>query len=333
MSKKRITATLLIASLLSACSTVAPSNKAESAQATCKNSPSQKHIYTSKTEKTEEKLIVWSIPVESEFNAIYGIQKLTFDKSTSVKVPNLDIKILGKAKNIEYEAEVDKVSQVKIYEAEPVFTAVVSTILLGAPLLFLPGKMADQAFGCTDVISSKLVPSETNRMPTGKEQWVDYSPKYVRLKLMGINANPVEKTVTINNGIASIKLEDYVSWKNASSQVNIKVVCLSCTNLRNEDLALSYLDNSDIVLDVGQIRSAEAANKKKIDDAVKAAKQQADGDRAKAAERAAQAKAESAAKAQATEQKILDKYKEKCTNLGFTVGTDAFGKCVLQLTK
>jgi septal ring factor EnvC (AmiA/AmiB activator) len=53
----------------------------------------------------------------------------------------------------------------------------------------------------------------------------------------------------------------------------------------------------------------------------------------KATDRAAQVKVETASKAQAAEQKILDQYKEKCSNLGFKVGTDAFGKCVLQLTK
>lgn len=330
---QRIILIFLVVSILNACSTVAPSNKAESSQASCKNRPSQKHIYTSKTEKTNDKVLVWSIPTESEINAVFGIQKLSFDKPATAKIPYLDIKINGKAKNIEFEAEVDKVSQVKVYEAEPLSTAVATTILLGLPLLFMPGKITDEAFGCTDVMSSKLIPSEINRTPTGKEQWVDYSPNYITLRFVGINAAPIEKTLSVKDGIASFRLEDYVSWKNASNQLNIKVTCLSCKNLKDEESGILYSESMDIALDVNQIRVAEAANKKKQEDAAIMAKQKADEDRAKAADRAAQAKSEAIAKAQAAEQKFLDQYKEKCSNLGFKVGTDAFGKCVLQLTK
>jgi hypothetical protein len=154
MSNKRIIAILLIASLLSACSTVAPSNRAESALATCKNSPTKKHTYTSRTKKTNEKTIVWSIPpAESENKAAYGIQRLSFYRIPTAKVPHLEVLLLGKAKSIEYEAQVEKISQVKVYEAEPGATAFATTVFLGLPLVFFPGKMVDEAFGCTDEMS------------------------------------------------------------------------------------------------------------------------------------------------------------------------------------
>lgn len=333
MFNKRIIAVLLIASLFSACASRAPSNSTQTDSGRCQNSSSTKYTFKSRIAETDEKNLVWDISVESENTATFGIQQLSFDRTSASKIPYLDIKMAGKAKNIEYEAKVDKHIEEKVFEAGPGSTAFATTILLGLPLVFAPGWVADNALGCSQELSSKLVPSKTNRVPTGKEQWGAYSPNYVRFKFIGINTDPVEKTISVKNGVASFKLEDYVSWKNSSSQVNIKVVCLSCVNLRNEELGITYSDTMNIVLDVGQIRSAEAANKKKIDDAAIAAKQKADEDRAKAAERATQAKSESIAKAQAAEQKSLDQYKEKCSNLGFKVGTDAFGKCVLQLTK
>ena len=212
--------------------------------------------------------------------------------------------------------------------------------MLGLPLLFAPAKTFDNAFGCTEELSSKLTPSQTDRVPTANEQWTDYSPSSVRLQITTSDSSPLEQDLKVINGTASVRLEDYINLKNAKGQVNIKVLCLTCKNLNNDDLGVSYSDLKEIVLDVSQIRAIELANKKKLDDAAMVAKQKAEEDRLraveerqKAADRAAQAKLDAAAKAQAAEQKILDQYKEKCTNLGFKVGTDAFGKCVLQLTK
>lgn len=336
MFTKRIIAALLIASLFSACASRAPSNSSKG----CQNTSSTKSTYTARDEITEEKMLVWDMPIEAENNAVYGIQGLSFDKVPSARVPYLEVKLFGKVKNIEYQARVYKHIEALTYESSPGIAAITTTILVGLPLIFAPGWVADKALGCSEERSSQLVPSKTDRVPTGNEKWVDYAPKSVRLSIAVGEDAPLDREFEVKSGSALINLENYVNLKNAKNQLNIKVQCLTCKNLRNEDLGLSYSHTKDILLDVGQIRSAEAANKKKLDDAAIAAKQRADEDRAKAleekqkaADRAAQAKVESVAKAQAAEQKILDQYKEKCTNLGFKVGTDAFGKCVLQLTK
>jgi len=327
---KKLISLLVISSISSACV----------AQSTCKNSPGTGYSISSRIKKTDEKRLVWDIPEESKLNATYGIANLNFYKVPTSKIPYLDIVVLGKAKSIEYEANVDNILEEKVYDARPGSTIIGTTILLGLPLLFFPGKTFDNAFGCTEEISSKLTPSQTDRVPTGNEQWVDYSPSSVRLQITTSDSPPLEQDLKVTNGTATVRLEDYINLKNAKGQVNIKVLCLTCKNLNNDNLGLSYSDQKEIVLDVSQIRAIESANKKKLDDAAMVAKQKAEEDRLRAADerqkvadRAAQAKLDAAAKAQAAEQKILDQYKEKCSNLGFKVGTDAFGKCVLQLTK
>jgi hypothetical protein len=340
MYNKKIIAVILIASFFSACASRAPSNSTKTDSGRCQNSKSANYTYNDRVEKTEEKMLVWEVPVESKNIAVYGIQKLSLDKSPTARVPYLDVKILGKVKSIEYEARVDKHIQEKVIEARPISSILATGVLLGLPLIFAPGTVADMTLGCSEQLSSKSVPSQTDRTPTGKEQWVDYTPTTMGLRVVIGDATPIEKDFKFSNGSATIPLADYVNLDKEKAQINIKVECVTCKNLRNDDLGISYLDSKDIILDVNQLRAAEAASKKKLENAVIAAKQKADEDRAraleekqKAADRAVQAKAESVAKAQAAEQKILDQYKEKCTNLGFKVGTDAFGKCVLQLTK
>jgi hypothetical protein len=326
----RFISILLISSISSICI----------AQSSCKNSPGTGYSFKSRIEKTDDKKLVWDVPFESKREATYGIANLSFFKAPSSNIPQLDIALLGKVKNIEYEANVEKVIEERIYDASPGATLFTTTILFGLPLIFSPGKTFDNAFGCTEEVSSKFTTSQTDRVSTGKEEWVDFSPDSARLKITTSEGSSFEQVLSFKGGTASVKLEDYINLRNSKGQVDIKVTCLTCTNLKNDDLSLTFLDSKDIVLDVNQIRAVEAANKKILDDAAMAAKKKADVDRVKAleekqkaAERAAQAKAESVAKAQAAEQKILDKYKEKCSDLGFKVGTDAFGKCVLQLTK
>jgi hypothetical protein len=326
----KILSILLISSISSVCI----------AQSSCKNSPGTGYSFKSRIEKTDDKKLVWETPFESKREATYGIANLSFFKAPSSNIPYLDIALLGKVKNIEYEANVEKVIEEKIYDARPGGTLIGTTILLGLPLIFSPGKTFDNAFGCTEEVSSKLITSQTDRVPTGKEEWVDFSPSSARMRITTSEGSSFEQLMMIKDGVVSVKLEDYINLRKSKDQVNIKVLCLTCTNLKNDSLGLTFSDSKDIILDVNQIRAIEAANKKKLDDAAMAAKKKADEDRVKAleerqkaADRALQAKAESVAKAQAAEQKILDRYKEKCSDLGFKVGTDAFGKCVLQLTK
>jgi hypothetical protein len=325
----RFISILLISSISSVCI----------AQSLCKNSPSAKYSFKTRIEKTNDKKLVWDATYESKRQATYGIANLSFYKAPSSNTLYLDVALLGKVKNIEYEANVEKVIEEKIYEASPGGTLIGTTILLGLPLIFSPGKTFDNAFGCTEEVSSKFTASQTNRVPTGNEEWADFSPDSVRLRITTSEGSSFEESLTTIGGTISVKVEDLILSK-SKGLVNIKVLCLTCTNLKNDDLGVTFLDSKNIVLDLNQIRAVEAENKKKLDVAAMAAKKKADEDRArmleerkKATDRAAQAKAESLAKAQAAEQKILDSYKEKCSKLGFKIGTDAFGKCVLQLTK
>lgn len=339
MSKK-IISILVAVTFLGACASRSPSNSSKSNPGRCQNSAATKYTYENRIEKTDLRFKVWEVSETEKQNATYGISNLRFDSSSGANIPLLIVPVEGNAKSTEYDAEVDRHVQVKVYESRPISTTLATGVLLGLPLVFAPGWVADSGLGCSEEISTKTVPSTENREPTGKQAWVDFKPSDIRLKIDGIDSSPIVKYFAVNEGAAAINLREFINLKNPKGQINIRVQCLSCVKLRNDDLGTSYSDSQEIILDLNKLRAIEAANKKKIDDAARAAKQKADDERArailekqKAAEKAAQVKADAALKAQAAEQKALDIYKDKCSKLGFKEGTDSFGKCVLQLTR
>ena len=266
----------------------------------------------------------------------------------------------------EYETNKEKVSKLRV---NPGSGAVgkLGTLIFSPFYILSPREWASNMVGCSDEISSVTQLNKANQKPTGEKFVVeDYFPnKTIRLKIEA-NGKSFEQSVSLQDkqasyfvGLGSYDDQDLVSFlkhNQKADKAELSISCaIDCDEFSSGDdpnvtfskkitiqanLSEAYRGYSEYIQSIKR----DAADKRKIkqEEEVRllAAKQKAIDDANKvqiakqiAADRAAQAKADSVAKAQAAEQKILDQYKEKCSNLGFKVGTDAFGKCVLQLTK
>lgn len=296
----------------------------------CKNTPSAKSTYRTRYEDLEETMLVW----------VEDPNKLTaLSISNTELIPNLGsdlayikVNFIGLKKIHEYEAKARLEIEERIFEASPVSTLLGNTILLGLPLILGPGKQLDNAFGCTETISQKLVPSTDNRTFTGSTKWIEFYPREVYLSISGLTKEPVVKFFSIDKNDISIVLRDFIDIKKSKDILNIQIECMAC-NEPEPNLINGFRNKINLDLNLRPI-------KKVIEDSERAVRQKAEEERAKAlaekqrvAEKASQARAEASAKAQAAEQKTLDLYKDKCSKLGFKEGTDSFGKCVLQLTR
>ena len=265
----------------------------------------------------------------------------------------------------EYETNKEKVSKLRVNPGSGA-AGKLGTLIFSPFYIFSPKEWANNMVGCSDEISSVTQLNKANQKPTGEKLVVeDYFPnKTIRLKIEANGKSfehPVklqDKQVSYFVGLAydDQDLVSFLKYNQKADKAELSISCaLDCDEFSSGDnpnltfskkitiqanLSEAYRGYSEYIeslrrdaADKRKIKQEEearllAAKQKAIDDANKAqiAKQIA-------ADRAAQAKADSVAKAQAAEQKILDQYKEKCSNLGFKAGTDAFGKCVLQLTK
>ena len=296
----------------------------------CKNSSNAKSTYRTRYEDMEENMLVWD--EHSGESTALSITNAQLIPNLSADLAYIKIDFIGLKKTHEYEAKARLQIEERVIEARPVGTLLANTILFGLPLLFGPGEQVDKAFGCTEFVSEKLIPSTSDRVVTGSTKWTEFYPRQVYLKITGLTKMPIEKFFSIDKNDISIILKEFIDIKNSKDNLNVQIECVAC-NEPEPNLINSFRNKINLDLNLRPI-------KKVLEDSERVVRQRAEEERSKAVaekqramERAAQAKAEASAKAQAAEQKTLDLYKDKCSNLGFKVGTDAFGKCVLQLTK
>jgi hypothetical protein len=266
----------------------------------------------------------------------------------------------------EYEANKEKVSQLIVYEPQKNKGG---TLLLTPLFILNPGLYSDKMFGCSEEQSSTTRLNTDTEKPTGKSEVVyDFLPlsQHVTLKIESNGKSMILSRIIMNKGmVESIDLREsfaipqvaeFIKANQKAGIVDITVSCLKeCSDYDDKNnQELSFKKSISFKSDLGELfksysnylgyqrEIANAQKKAQIEAEARriAAKQRAEEDRIKAQEekqkaidRANQAKLDAATRAQAAEQKSLDQFKEKCANLGFKTGTDAFGKCVLQLTK
>ena len=269
----------------------------------------------------------------------------------------------------EYETNKEKVTELKVYESGGAGTKTLNALFLPIVLLTDPGRVADVMFGCSEELSSSEQLNLSNEKPTGKTEIVyNYLPEAknidLRVEASGLAFEiPVTLSDTKMNTVirSSLKYDDpkfidFIKANQKSELMNVSITCLSgCEDYSNLDNpSLNFKKNLVIKVNLStlykgyinhlsSLRSEAAAEKRRhIDEENRKliAKHRAEEDRIKAQEdkqkaieKANQAKAAAVAKTQAAEEKNLDQFKEKCLSLGFKAGTDAFGKCVLQLIK
>jgi hypothetical protein len=269
---------------------------------------------------------------------------------------------------LQYQTNREKVSKVKITPSVGVGTKLIGVALSPLFLLFNPKGWVDEMGGCTEEISSVTRLNTENQTPTGEKIIVsDYFPYKDITFIFSSNGESFKSTVglrdkavtyylgTFGNAYGEKGFVDFIKKNQNKGLVELSVTCSECEDsLPKDNQSLSFYKTINQSVDFSPIfkgysdylsvRKKQAYDDQKIKQEEEnlrvAAKQKQERDMIKAQEdkqknieRANQAKADAIAKSQAAEQKILDQYKEKCSNLGFKVGTDAFGKCVLQLTK
>lgn len=138
---KRLISIFVAVTFLGACASRAPSNSSKSNPGRCQNSAVTKYTYENRIEKTDLRFKVWEVSETEKQNATYGISNLRFDSSSGANIPLLIVPVVGNAKSTEYDAEVDRHVQVKVYESRPISTTLATGVLLGLPLVFAPGEL------------------------------------------------------------------------------------------------------------------------------------------------------------------------------------------------
>jgi hypothetical protein len=284
----------------------------------------------------------------------------------ALKADSLTVEFRGNATLTEYKTNREKVTE-QIVNHSAIGSVKLGTLLFAPFYIFSPDKWVSNMAGCTEDVSTDYRWSAENQQETGNKVVVEnYFPdKTITLKieangisfLKDINLRDVLSSYFIFLGQELYDDQKFISFiKSNQNLADLTITCLSdCENFSSvEDSSLSFRKSISIKADLSYTYKSYlqyiADKKKAVVDEIKrkqddenrkiAAKKNAEEEKIKtieekqkSIERANQAKADAAIKAQAIEQKTLDQYKEKCSNLGFKVGTDAFGKCVLQLTK
>jgi hypothetical protein len=168
-------------------------------------------------------------------------------------------------------------------------------------------------------------PSQTERSKTEVQKIFPADVKEARVRIEGIKPEPFEFTLRRNHTT--------ITTASLLRPGNNKVVvyCLSCKSLK--------IDNYEI-LDRFEVSETPSAVLKRVSQDKKRKAIEASNEelrqtleRNNQAEKLAKSKLELAEKNNLAEKSKIDDAKLKCENLGFKLGTEGMGRCVLQITK
>jgi hypothetical protein len=278
----------------------------------------------------------------------------------SVKATDQSIVVAFKATATLKEMETNKEKDVK-FRVDPGGDRAASVIL--SPLfIFSPSAFFQNMIGCEDEISSsKETLNLKNAQPTGAETVVeDYFPSSSIDLVIDANGKKLFHSGKISNGEIFISLttaygdngfDSFMKEVGKSKASDITVICNQCKgsdpDLQHSTSITARVDFSEInnsyLSYLAQIKKNESDEKKaqyqkqqqSIADRKKAedTKLKIEADRKKAIEDKEKKNSEASLKDQEVKSKQFDGAKAKCENLGFTKGTEAFGKCVLEISK
>jgi hypothetical protein len=282
----------------------------------CKNTKSAKFTYRSRVEDSDEKLMIWINGADfSSTDTMLSISDTEFITKYRNDLAEIKVNFFGKKRTYEHEVKTQLRIEEKVFEARPVGTLFANTILLGLPLIFGPGTEVDDALGCTEVISQKLIPKYEEKILTGNNKWIESYPREITLRVSGLTKEPIERAFLVEKNSISIVLSTFIDIKKTKDNLNIAIECLSC-NEPVSGLVNNFKNKADTAINLTSLKKAL------IDEEIFITKE----NKRLAAERASR----EAAQAKAND--VFGSAKSKCADLGFKVGTEGFGKCVLRLS-
>ena len=273
-----------------------------------------------------------------------------FSGIVSAKKENTNLVLVMSDKTIYEEYSVPVINRLENIRHEPHYG--IGLLSIWVPYFWLanPSAMSDGVFGCIDhnIMSDELDLSRI--VKTGKSEWRDVN-KLHRFQVSGFDKEyEFERTPTSATDEIKIDLSDAIRNTDVSNNTTIKVTCLDC-NLLGQEEQIQFKDVKKIVelsADFRDIKSTLVAEEKikKIEQARLEKEAEVNRIKAENLRRIEQARLEKEAELQRMikEKENLELKKEslgvplndfkiQCKELGFKEGTTDFGNCVLQLNE
>jgi hypothetical protein len=239
---------------------------------------------------------------------------------TTVKLNGykLEINLVQKALFEEYSVPLTDVVLEHHYDNWP-SKAVLGSIFTAGLAWAFPSTKAELLFykyGCTTKTLPVKEPDNTKKIKTGKSTWRDEESRH-KFLISGFNKDyefyGFDKTYDLS--IGTIDLSTAILNTNLSKNTIFKITCIDCDLNGSQDQNIYKDLKKTIELDA-DLRSVKA-NLIAEKDSIKV-------------EQEIQSK-EELRKSEEAEKVPLDKFKAQCKELGFKVGTQDFGNCVLEL--
>ena len=282
--------------------------------------------------------------VESTKTKEFFEQSKSFRGLESVNLNNTNLKLTLLDKNYfeEYSAPIIETVREAHREARPVLGMAAGVSSLGLGLFLAPENLSEVTFGCTDKELVNSEPDFAKKSKTGKSEWRDVKTSH-KIRVSGFDKD-YEFSVGAND--SKIDLSPAILNTKLTKNTNLTIQCVDCNLLGSEEQSLFPNAKTSIQLsndfnpvkqfsmEAEKNRLAEEA-KKKIELIAREKEQEIlVKKRAKEDEIRKALDAKAALEIERKKQELpLDEFKIQCEQLGFKVGTEKFGKCVLDLNE
>ncbi len=192
--------------------------------------------------------------------------KKTFSGFDSIhlKDSQLEIRLIDKSLFEQYTAPILHNINNNTYEASPILAMLGTAMSAGIIWVAAPREYANFAFGCTEKIFVEKRNDETNKLKTGKTEWRDSKNSH-RILISGFDKD-YERSSSF--GQAEYDLSPYILRTDFTKATAIKITCLDCDLLGQEEQAL-YKDAKKSIEITADFRAIKAdliveAEKKKV---------------------------------------------------------------------
>lgn len=263
-------------------------------------------------------------------------------ESISLNNANLRLTLLDKNYFEEYSAPIIETIRENHREAQPVLGVTAGVLTLGLGFLASPEDSSEVMFGCSDKELVNSEPDLTRKAKTGKSEWRDVKTSH-KIRVSGFDKD-YEFSVGAND--SKIDLSPAILNTQLTKNTNLTIQCVDCNLLGSEEQSLFPNAKTSIqlsndfnpvkqsLMEAEKNRLAEEA-KKKIELIAREKEQEIlVKKRAKEDEIRKALDAKAALEIERKKQELpLDEFKIQCEQLGFKVGTEKFGKCVLDFNE
>lgn len=255
---------------------------------------------------------------KSEFYESTPTKVFSGIKSANIADSTATISVFSKGYYEQYSAPLIETIREKHREAKPGLGLFSTVLMLGLYPVLAYNDFSEVTFGCTDKTFVMSEPDSTKKVKTGNSEWTGITEPH-KFLVSGFDKGYEfsAETIDLSNAILNTDLTE---------KTTVKVTCLDCNLLGQEEQDL-YKDVKQYVELSADFREVKA---KLVAEEKTRKTEQAHRDKEAAIQRVIDAK-EVLERRKEAQGVPLNEFKAQCQSLGFKLGSEEYGNCVLEL--